>query len=309
MGRKDLWQSDYFDDKERFADMINGGLFKGETVVKPEELLQADSGMVYHEKNGEAVSVIRDKVYKWKGKYISICVLENQSYVDYRMVFRIMLEEAVSYIKQQKKTFKKWKAAGYKFKGNEFLSQMRKEEKFIPVITLVLYLGKEAWDGAKSLYEMLEIDEGMKPFVTNYKINLFDYHECKDFSGFRTENRFLFELLINSEDKDKTEKIIKKYLNDYSLDEETARVIFGMLEIKEDIDKYKKRTEKGERINMCKAWDDQRESGRREGKREGKHEALTENLKCIMKNLKVTIQQAMDILEIPEEERSFYVSL
>ena len=29
MGRKDLWQSDYFDDKERFADMINGAMFCG----------------------------------------------------------------------------------------------------------------------------------------------------------------------------------------------------------------------------------------------------------------------------------------
>ena len=313
MGRKDLWQSDYFDDKERFADMINGSLFHGETVIKAEELSEADSGIVHHEKNGEAVSIIRDKVYKWKGKYISICVLENQSYVDYRMVFRIMLEEAVSYIKQQKKTFKKWKAAGYKFKGNEFLSQMRKEEKFIPVITLVLYLGKEAWDGAKSLYELLEIDEELKPFVTNHKINVFDYHEHKDFSGFRTENRFLFELLTNSEDKDKTGKIIKEYLNDYSIDEETARAIFGMLEIKEDIEKYKKQTEKGERINMCKAWDDHKESGRREGMREGmregKQEALSASIKTIMKNLQVTIQQAMDILEIPEEERKFYASL
>lgn len=77
-----------------------------------------------------------------------------------------------------------------------------------------------------------------------------------------------------------------------------------MLDIKEDINKYKKKTEKGERINMCKAWDDQKESGRQEGRQE----AFTTNLKCIMKNLQVTIQQAMDILEIPEEERSLYIS-
>ena len=107
MGKKDLWQSDYFDDKRRFADMINGAMFHGEQIVKEEELEEADAQLVYHEKNGDAVSVIRDKAYKWKGQCISICVLENQSYVDYRMVFRVMLEESVSYIKQQKKVFKK----------------------------------------------------------------------------------------------------------------------------------------------------------------------------------------------------------
>ena len=222
------------------------------------------------------------------------------------MVFRIMLEESVSYIKQQKRVFKEWKETGYKFEGDEFLSQMRKEEKFIPVITLILYLGKEkAWDGAKSLYELLEIKEELKPFVTNHKINVFDYHDDKDFSRFKTDNRFLFELLSNSEDKNKTEEIIKKYLDDYSLDEEVAQAIFGMLDIREDIDKYKKKTEKGDVVNMCKAWEEQKESGRREGRQEEKEK----NLKCIMKNLKVTIQQAMDILEIPEAERNLYVSL
>ena len=67
MGRKDLWQSDYFDDKRRFADMINGAFFKGEQIIKAEELEEVDPKLVHHEKSGEAVSVIRDKVYKWRG--------------------------------------------------------------------------------------------------------------------------------------------------------------------------------------------------------------------------------------------------
>ena len=33
-----------------------------------------------------------------------------------------------------------------------------KKEKFIPVVTLVLYLGKkEDWDGVKTLYDILDI--------------------------------------------------------------------------------------------------------------------------------------------------------
>ena len=170
-----------------------------------------------------------------------------------------------------------------------------------------------AWDGVKSLYELLEVEEKLKPFVTNHRINLFDYHDEKDFSRFRTDNRFLFELLTHAKDEDKTGSIIKEYLDDYSLDEETAKAIFGMLDIKENMDNYKKNTEKGDRINMCKAWDDHMERGRREGreegKREGRYEEKAENLQCIMKNLKVTIQQAMDILEIPEGERNLYTSL
>lgn len=277
MGKKDLWQSDYFNDKGRFADMLNGSLFEGEQVVRKEELEEVDSSLVHHEESGNSVNVIRDKVYKWKGKYVSICILENQSYVDYRMVFRVMLEEAVNYVNQQKEAYKKCKASGYKFRSDEFLSRMRKEEKYIPVITLVLYLGKEKkWDGAKSLYEMLEIDEKLKPFVTNHKLNLYDYHNYDEFSKFQTENRFLFELLSNAKDEIRTEKIIKTYLDSENLDKEALKAILGMLDVKVDIEKYKRKTGKGVKYNMCKAWDDHMERGRQEGLQEGRQEGLQE---------------------------------
>ena len=68
MGTKDLWQSDYFDDKRRFADMINGAMFQGKPVMFGEDLEEVDSNLVYHDNRGEAVNVIRDKVYRWKEK-------------------------------------------------------------------------------------------------------------------------------------------------------------------------------------------------------------------------------------------------
>jgi len=290
MGKKDLWQSDYFDDKRRFADMINGAFFKGEQIMDAEELEEVDSKLVYHEKNGEAVNIIRDKVYKWKGQHVSICVLENQSYVDYRMVFRVMLEEAVSYIKQQKRAYKKWVDAGYKFEGAELLSQMRKKEKYTPVITLILYLGTEQeWDGAKSLYEMIEMGEELKPFVTDHKLNLFDYHEYKDFSIFKTENRIIFELLSCAKDKAKMEKVIRE--NQYILDKETAKALLGMLGIKVNLNKIMVKTEKGVRFSMCKAIDDIKESGRREGERE----TLKKGLKAMIDSLKKFSQDLEEI--------------
>ncbi len=37
MGTKDDYQFDYLDDNARFADQINGALFNGKQVIKPEE--------------------------------------------------------------------------------------------------------------------------------------------------------------------------------------------------------------------------------------------------------------------------------
>ena len=95
--------------------------------------------------------------------------------------------------------------------------------------------------------------EKLKPYVNNYKLNLFDYHEHKDFLKFRTDNRVVFELLSNASDEEKMEEIIKKYLEDYLIDEEAVKAIFGMLDINLDISKYKNKTRKGAGYNMCKA--------------------------------------------------------
>ena len=38
MGQRDLYQSDFYEDKNRFADIFNGALFKGKEVMKSEDL-------------------------------------------------------------------------------------------------------------------------------------------------------------------------------------------------------------------------------------------------------------------------------
>lgn len=49
---------------------------------------------------------------------------------------------------------------------------MKKTDKFTPVITVVIYYGETAWDGAVSLHEMLHIPNEMKQYINNYKMLL-----------------------------------------------------------------------------------------------------------------------------------------
>ena len=59
MGKRDEYQYDYLDDNVRFADQINGALFKGRQVVKPEELEPADGQIIYLGKEaGDRKSVV-----------------------------------------------------------------------------------------------------------------------------------------------------------------------------------------------------------------------------------------------------------
>lgn len=140
---------------------------------------------------------------------LAVFAVENQTKVDYHMVIRAMLMESMAYDKQWKKlraVYEKERVEkSVTMTPDEFLSSMRKTDKFIPVITIVIYYGKEKpWDGAKTLYELLDVQkstERILPFVSDYKLNVFDYHEYENFGQFHSEMQSVFEFLRYSNDK------------------------------------------------------------------------------------------------------------
>ena len=317
MGQKDAWQSDYFDSNIRFADAYNGIFFHGEEIIKPEELEPCDSVFIQNFQNQNTVKVICDKVRKWKGQYLAILPLENQSYVDYRMVLRIMQEEVLGYEKQRKEAYEKAKLEDYSFDKNEFLSGMKKDQKFLPVIPLILYLGTDSeWDGARTLYQLLNIDEGLKPFVNDYKLNFYDYHNQTDFSNFKTENKLLFEVLANAADKEKVKQLFQEEAEKYSLDREAAAALTGMAGIRMDLDKLKEEKEGKVEYKMCKAFQEITQEARDEGYKLGMDDGYkngmdantTANITALMETMNLTLEQALDALKITGERRNKFYS-
>lgn len=74
---------------KNFADQVNGALFQGRQVVKPEEFMPADAQAVYLGKEAGArknYKAVADKVRLWRGRLIHILAVENQTFVDYHMV-------------------------------------------------------------------------------------------------------------------------------------------------------------------------------------------------------------------------------
>ena len=184
----------------------------------------------------------------------------------------------------------------------------REDEKFIPVITIVIYYGTDRkWDGATCLYDMLDMNKELEPYISNYKMNLFDYHDCGDFSIFKTENRILFEMLSCSQDKRAMRKLLEEKRNQYkNVDGATIRTIFDIIGIKYS-SKICAKIEEEE--DMCRAWDEMMEDERRAGREKGISLARTEDIRNIMDSLKVSALQAMSILKIAETERDKYIGL
>ena len=302
MGEKDNKTLEYFKDNRRFADLINARFFQGREVVKPEKLKEADKELIYPwTQNGE--KVLRDNVMKWmENTLLAVFVAEHQSKVDYHMVFRIMLGESLAYQQQWSRKKKEHRKKGDLKTGAELLSGMKKEEKFCPVLSLVVYYGKEPYDGATTLHEMLEWTEEtgeLVKYIPDYQINVFDYHNQKEFGEFHTELQLLFEFLQYASDKNALKKLLADRKKDYyNVDNETYYMI-AMLTKSKELLEYSQNYEGEEGQDMCQAIREMIEEGRAEGREEEKIN-VAKNLLDILSDEVIAEKVGVDIEVVRE---------
>lgn len=80
MGKTDVFESDYLENAEIFADLVNGVLYQGEQVVKPQELNEQD-GELRSVPGSDVKKVVRDKARLWNGTVLAVLSVENQTKV------------------------------------------------------------------------------------------------------------------------------------------------------------------------------------------------------------------------------------
>lgn len=188
------------------------------------------------------------------------------------------------------------------------LFEKKKEWKFAPVVPLVIYLGKEQWDAASTLYELTDIEDILKPFINNYRLNLYDYHNETDSTKFKTENKYLFKLLYYSDDKEKIKQILNDVYNDDSLSIYVDKILLNTIGVSFDLETIIEIKNGKERVKMIKALEDIRNEGKAEGMDIGYLKALKENVDSLMKSLNITLEQALDTLNIDNEIRKNFYS-
>ena len=155
MGNKDITEKNLEAWNDVFADIVNVLLFKGKRLMKEDEL-EADTKDSQFKADGKLHEQERDVSKLWKNGEVRIAILgfENQTVQDYKMPLRVISYGGASYKRQ-------------------LLDEEPK--KNYPVVTLVLYFGyKERWTAPRNLYSCFNVSEELKPFVNDYKINVFE---------------------------------------------------------------------------------------------------------------------------------------
>ena len=194
MAEKDITEKNHEVLNDVFADIVNVLLFKGEQVINEKDL-ETDTTKSMFKADGKIHEQERDVSKFWKNGEIRISILgiENQTAQDSDMPLRVISYDGASY-KQQ------------------LLDKNQK--KRYPVATLVLYFGtEEKWSKAKHLYDCFEVPVKLKPFVNDYKINVFNiaFLSPKTIAMFKSDFKIIAEYFrakrLNQKYKGSKEKL------------------------------------------------------------------------------------------------------
>ena len=248
--KPDTVLKNYWSDNEQFADLFNAVLFDGRQVILPEELEDVDteeSTVLEHKDYAESIKASRDNIKIQKkstvhGVQFVLLGLESQEHIHYAMPMRIMGYDYGSYKKQYDSNAKKYQSREG-LDEDEFLSKMKKTDKLIPVITVVVYYGENPWDGAKSLHEMLNIPQEMKQFVNDYKMLLVEARE-NDLKLHNINNQDFFNLmeilLDNSRPMNETKDRAIDYAREHDVTKSVVMTVAGAAKCKLDYNAFEK---------------------------------------------------------------------
>lgn len=263
--KKDTITKDYMSDNVIFADVFNQFMFHGEEVLASNSLSPVDTAFftIPYGEAGTDMSVQRfrdvmrlgiakkndDAVYLLLG-------IENQSELHFAMPVRNMLYDALAYTSQVEATAKVHRAKQKKLhiSSAEYLSGFCRDDRLVPVITLVVYFGADLWDAPKSLHEMLACkDEKLFQFVADYRLNLIAPAQMSEaeIDQFKTSFREVMLFIKYSKDKQKLGELVTGDDAFHKIDRKAARVMSSVTGSNLQFDDE-------EMVDMCLAIDEMR---------------------------------------------------
>lgn len=155
------------------ADIIDGIMYDGNLVVVAEDLVRLPANVFLNDNRQNVYERERDILFlnKKDGCRYAFYGIENQTEADNTMPLRIMEYDGAVYREQ----VKEYQNENNKNRHSAYVRTIHKEQKLIPVVTIILYYGKE-WDGPRSIKDMFNLEgrEKLLPYLSDYKINVIE---------------------------------------------------------------------------------------------------------------------------------------
>lgn len=304
MGLKDTVTTKYMRQNEIFADLFNYFIYSGEQVIDPGNLEELDTREVdvpYGGKEGARQPVQRTRdviksVIAMKDRCTAYLLLavEAQSNIHNAMPVKNMVYDALQYAKQVSNAAASHKRSG-DYKGtdrDEYLSGFMKQDRLLPVVTVVVYFDSKEWDGPMSVHEMFgEQDTRILALVPDYRINLITPAaiEEDDFEKFQSSLREVLSFIKYSQNADRLGEVLEMDEGFRHLGRAEVDVLNACVGAKLTME------ENEEAIDVCLAIQKMKE--------EERISTLLKSIKNLMEKAGWSAEQSMDILEVSESDR------
>lgn len=320
MGQVDTVTKKYIGRQDIFSDLFNQFIYGGEQVVKPEFLREVDSTQIVLPYGPDGTTIPLQKCRDLEKLMLAMtdgvtayCLLgvENQGEIHYAMPVKNGLYDFMQLSGEVEKAAKRYHKEPYeKVSGGEFLSGFRKEDRLVPVVTLVFYFGDDEWDGPISLREMYrDCDPRILKYAPDYRINLISPYDMTDgeIELYRTNLREIMQYVKHSSDKDFLPQLIGSNERFKNMDRDAVDLINKVTGSRIPI------PDGEEKVNMCAGFEgamaDSKMEGIQEGRQEGLQTGRLSALQSIMKKMQMTAEQALDFLDIPKEDWAGYLTM
>lgn len=278
MAAQDITSNTYLYDKGRVADLLNAIVYRGRPVIRADDIREITPivpRMWWNEDKLEAEVRIADASYRvvtpW---WTAIFLFQNQTDISYIMPVRGLDLEAASYYGQ-------WKDIGIQHEkkkdlrqGGEFLSRFTNKDRLEGVMTIVLYYGREKWDGPRTLKEQFAdelLKDKLQDFIQDYSLNLVEVRSYPYIDRFQTDLRQVFGFLQRDDDQEKLRQFVRDNQVFFNNVPEDAYDLLAAMSHVELLSKYKESylDERSKNYMMSKAFEDWSKEEREEGRLEG----------------------------------------
>lgn len=211
MAEEDIAGKIYMGQKTVFADIVNGVLFNHRHIIEAERLRDTDpTTPEIYERDGDKAAderfqdILREA--ELDGTLFALFGIENQTYVDETMPFRV-LEYIVRQYRKQLRLYNETEKRKYEEAETSGQTYVKQEFILKPVTVIVIYWSPYRWTGPRTLAEMMKkyLSEELVPYVHDFQMILLEPRSCGQdwLEGFETDFGNVLGIVKNSGSKRK----------------------------------------------------------------------------------------------------------
>ncbi len=297
MAEKDIAEKTFIALDDVFADIFNVLVFQGERFISEETLEDIVATSQYKADDEKLHEQERDSYKQWKGHGFNLILagIENQTKPDKDMPFRVLSYDGASYRSQLLCT--------EEVVINGETKRVSVKERY-PVVTIVLYFGKELWNYPKNLKGCFEptlqdneITKLLDQYIQDYKITVFDIPRLprETVQQFQSDFRVVAEYFTNvyTNEEYVPSDIVITHVDEFL---KLMKVLTGDMRYMEFALTDNVR-EDG--IKMCRVLDYREAKGKAEGKAEG--------LNSLVIKGRISVEEAAAEMNLTVEEFEQFV--